>query len=89
MTGLFSLLNIIFEQPFDELVDQLNLSDDVSDSLVNFGGPYGLLLMLAEAIEGDDAAAIRAAIDMLGLDAGEVNRALLLAARDSDLVDLH
>jgi EAL and modified HD-GYP domain-containing signal transduction protein len=89
MTGLFSLLNIIFEQPFDELVDQLNLPDDVSDSLVNFGGPYGLLLMLAEAIEGDDAAAIRAAIDMLGLDAGEVNRALLLAARDSDLVDLH
>lgn len=89
MTGLFSLLNLIFAQPFEELLDQLNLPEAVSDSLENFGGPYGLLLMLAEAIEGDDPAAIRAAIDMLGLDAVDVNRALLMAIRDSDQVDLH
>lgn len=89
MTGLFSLLNLIFAQPFEELLDQLALPQDVSDSLVNFGGPYGLLLMLTEAVEGDDAAAIRAAIDMLGLDEAEVNHALLMAIRDSEKVDLH
>ena len=89
MTGLFSLLNLIFAQPFEELLDQLALPQDVSDSLVNFGGPYGLLLMLAEAVEDDDAAAIRAAIDMLGLDEAEVNQALLMAIRDSEKVDLH
>ena len=89
MTGLFSLLNPIFPQPFEELLDQVHLPDAVSDSLRNFGEPYGPLLRLAIALEGDDAMAIRDSAQLLGLTEPDVNRALLQAIRDSGRVDLH
>jgi c-di-GMP phosphodiesterase len=88
MTGLFSLLDLIFAQPLDELLDQLYLPEAVSDTLRNHGEPYGSLLRLTEAIEGDDAGAIRTRTSMLGLTAVDVNRALLLAIRDTDRVEL-
>jgi EAL and modified HD-GYP domain-containing signal transduction protein len=88
ITGMFSLLNLIFAQPFEELLEQLQLPKNVSTSLRNHGQPYGPLLGLAEAIEGDDAAVIRDCTQRLGLKQVDVNRALLLAIRETDRVEL-
>jgi EAL and modified HD-GYP domain-containing signal transduction protein len=89
MTGLFSLLDRIFAQPFEELLEQVNLPDAVSSALLNQGEPYGSLLKLAQAIEGEDPTAIRASAQLLGLKEVDVNRALLLAIRDADQIELH
>ena len=88
ITGLFSLLDVIFSQPFDELLEKIHLPDAVSDSLRNHSDPYGGLLHLAQMIEGDDPVAIRDAIQVLGLVEADVNRALLLAIRDADELSL-
>ena len=88
ITGLFSLLDVVFGQPFAELLTQLHLPETVADSLSGHGEPYGPLLRLAEAIEGDDAGAIRTCAQLLGLGERDVNRALLLAIRDADEVEL-
>jgi len=88
ITGLFSLLDVIFAQPFDELLGKMHLPDAVADSLRGRGEPYGALLNLAEAMEGDDAGAIRDLTQMLGLSTADVNRALLMAIRDTDLVGM-
>jgi|GEM_PF-403854 len=86
ITGLFSLLDVIFTQPFEELLEKMYLPDAVADSLDRRGEPYGLLLSLAEAMEGDDAGVIRDLTQLLGLSTADVNRALLMAIRDTDLV---
>jgi len=88
ITGLFSLLDVIFSQSFDELLEKIHLPDAVSDSLRNHTDPYGSLLRLAQAIEGDDATAVRDAINVLGLVEADVNRALLLAIRDAEQLSL-
>ncbi len=88
ITGLFSLLNLVFSLPFSELLDQLHLPEAVADSLLNHGEPYGALLKLAESIEGDDPGAIGTCTQFLGLGELDVNRALLLAIRDADEVEL-
>ncbi|MEQ1515454.1 MAG: HDOD domain-containing protein [Usitatibacteraceae bacterium] len=88
MVGLFSLLDLILGRPFSELLGQLHLADAVANSLRDHGEPYGPLLKLAEAIESDDAVAIREYTQSLGLDSGDVNRAVLMAIRDADRVEL-
>jgi len=86
ITGLFSLLDIIFAQPFDALLEKLHLPEAVSDSLRNHSEPYGSLLQVAQAIEGDDSAMIREVARDVGLKEEDVNLALLLAVRDADAV---
>jgi EAL and modified HD-GYP domain-containing signal transduction protein len=88
ITGLFSLLDLVFAQPFSELLDQLHLPEAVADSLTDHGEPYGALLRLAESIEGNDAQVVGICAQYLGLEQSEVNRALLLAIRDADEVEL-
>ena len=65
----------------------MHLPETVADSLSGHGEPYGPLLRLAEAIEGDDAGAIRTCARLLGLGECDVNRALLPAICDADEVE--
>jgi len=88
MTGLFSLLDRIFAQPFEELLSQMRLPDAVTQSLSGGDGPYGPLLRLAAAVEADDTVAIHACAAALHLDDADVNRALLQSIRDADRVEL-
>lgn len=86
ITGLFSLLDAIFAQPFDTLLEKLHLPEAVSDSLRNHSEPYGSLLHIAQTIEGDDSAMIRDGASVVGLKEDDVNRALLLAIKDANAV---
>lgn len=54
MTGILSLLEVLFETPMGEIVESLNLSDEVSRALLYRKGMLGDLLFLAEKLEVTD-----------------------------------
>jgi EAL and modified HD-GYP domain-containing signal transduction protein len=58
MTGVLSLIDVLFETSMDDVVRQLNLADDVRQALQERNGYLGLLLMLAERLEGNDFAGV-------------------------------
>ncbi len=61
MTGVLSLIDVLLETPMEEIVSQLNLSEDVRNALLNREGPLGVLLLLTEKLENmnfDDVASL-------------------------------
>jgi EAL and modified HD-GYP domain-containing signal transduction protein len=51
MTGILSLLDVLFEIPMEEIVAEFRLSDIVTSALLNREGELGGLLALAETLE--------------------------------------
>jgi EAL and modified HD-GYP domain-containing signal transduction protein len=49
--GVFSLLDKMFSEPFEELLGRLKLPDRVQESLVGSHGPYRPYLQIVEAVE--------------------------------------
>jgi EAL and modified HD-GYP domain-containing signal transduction protein len=58
MTGLLSLVDVLFEVTMEEMVNQLNLSDDIRQALLTREGPLGNLLLVAEKLEEADFHAV-------------------------------
>ena len=54
MTGILSLLDILYEVPMSEIVQSLHVTDEISDALLSRQGQLGLLLTLAEKVETTD-----------------------------------
>ncbi len=54
MTGILSLLESLYDIPTGQIADELNLSEEVQQALVNREGVFGRLLALAEALEQVD-----------------------------------
>lgn len=82
--GVFSLLDCMIGQPFDQLLKSIPVPQDVYQALASNSGRYVPYLELARAIEQASLFDIRAHAETLMLSAAEVNRALLralLAAR--------
>lgn len=63
MTGILSLLEILFETPMSEIISSLNLTDDVCAALLERAGDLGRLLLLAERIEMTDFDAVQPLLD--------------------------
>ncbi len=63
--GVFSLLPAILQLPMAQLLDQLNLSEPVTEALLYRQGLYGPILRLAESVEGEDAALLQRLCDDL------------------------
>ncbi len=59
MTGILSLLEVLFETPMVEIISHLNLSDEVTNALLHHSGQFGSLLTLAEKLEVTDFDAVR------------------------------
>ncbi|MES2321519.1 MAG: HDOD domain-containing protein [Pseudomonadota bacterium] len=55
MTGVFSLLDVLFEMPMDDIVTALKLVPDAADALLRRAGPLGDLLELTESAPVADA----------------------------------
>ena len=51
MTGILSVLEKVYDIPMDEVVQNLNLSDDVKSALTERQGELGKLLQVAELLE--------------------------------------
>ena len=58
VVGVFSLLDLLFDQPMEKLLEPLRIAATMRDALVKRDGPYMPLLLLAEAIEKADEARI-------------------------------
>ena len=52
LVGLFSMLDALLGVPMPVLVQQLDLSTDVAEALMNRAGVYGSALTLVESYEG-------------------------------------
>jgi len=77
--GVFSLLDRLLQQPFDELLANVPVPDRVQQALRGEGGPYQPYLDLVRALENESVFDIRECAEHLFLGPAEVNRALLQA----------
>lgn len=51
MTGILSLMDVLFETSMEDILQELNLSDAITGALLNRDGELGALLALAETLE--------------------------------------
>jgi c-di-GMP phosphodiesterase len=77
--GVFSLLDIMMGQPFEQLLKSIPVPQDVFDALVPGTGRYRPYLELVRAVEQESMFDIRNTAEALMLSAAEVNCALLRA----------
>jgi len=74
--GVFSLLDVMMGQPFEQLLKSIPVPQDVFGALVQGTGRYRTYLELVRAVEQESLFDIRNACEALMLSAAEVNRAL-------------
>ena len=75
--GVFSLLDRMFQKPFDELLSTLPVPADVHAALVEESGPYHCVLELVRTLEGGSGLDVRDHVQACNLSMRHVNRALL------------
>lgn len=52
--GLFSMLDVLMDQPLQDLLDKLPLADEISEALIGYNGNLGKLLAMVVAYERND-----------------------------------
>jgi EAL and modified HD-GYP domain-containing signal transduction protein len=77
--GVFSLLDRMMGQPFDELLKSVPVPASVQQALAEDAGPYQPYLELVRAVEGASLFDIRDNAERLMMSVGECNLALLRA----------
>ena len=85
--GVFSLLDRMLKQPFDELLRSVPVPERVRQALGSGDGPFAPYLELVRAIELGSAYDVRELAERLMLTQGEINRALLAAWRAAQQLD--
>ena len=66
MTGILSLMDVVFEMPQEEIVKELNLPAPVKAALLERDGELGHLLTLTEQLEQDDSNAVAQSLSRIG-----------------------
>ncbi|MCU0967639.1 MAG: HDOD domain-containing protein [Rubrivivax sp.] len=77
--GVFSLLDRMLKQPFDDLLKALPVPERVQHALLGRGGPFAPYLELVDAVERASVWDIRERAEPLLLGLADVNRATLAA----------
>ncbi len=72
MTGILSLLDVLFETPMDEIISNLNLNEEICAALLNRSGRLGELLSLAEKLELTDFDAVTPLLDRCDITLDEL-----------------
>lgn len=67
MVGILSILDSVYHLPMDEVLRNLNLSEDIRDALVHHGGEYGALLRMARLMETMNFDTLLSSLDHSGL----------------------
>jgi len=80
MTGLFSLLGVLFGLPLGEVLAPLALAEAVQAALLRREGELGALLALFEAAERGEWDNVAVRLDVLQLSHQDFNAAMLEAA---------
>lgn len=77
--GVFSLLDRMFKQPFEVLLESLPVPERVVQALVEESGPYHPYLNVVRAAEESSPYDFRSAADHLMMSVSEINRSMLRA----------
>jgi EAL and modified HD-GYP domain-containing signal transduction protein len=85
--GVFSLLDKLLRQPFEQLLDSVPVPDRVQQALRGDGGPYLAYLDLVRAVENELVFDIRECAERLFLRPQDVNAALLRALHTARQLD--
>ena len=80
MTGMFSLLGVLFGMPLTEVLAPLALGEAVHAALLRREGDLGALLMLFETAERGDQDSVAAQLETLQIPHDEFNQAMVDAA---------
>lgn len=80
MTGMFSLLGVLFGLPLDEVLQPLMISEAVQAALLSRGGELGALLALVEAAERGEHEAVCAQMQALQLAPADVSHIMVDAS---------
>jgi c-di-GMP-related signal transduction protein len=72
MTGILSVLEMVYAIPMDEVIRKLSLSDDIRDALVARQGELGRLLHLAELLEELEFDHLGTHLDEMGISLEDV-----------------
>ncbi|MBZ2208230.1 EAL and HDOD domain-containing protein [Massilia soli] len=80
MTGMFSLLGVLFGMPLCDALAPLAISNGVRAALLDRAGDLGALLALVESAERGDFADVAAKLAAFQLSAADFNDAVLEAA---------
>jgi EAL and modified HD-GYP domain-containing signal transduction protein len=80
MTGMFSLLGVLFGMPLTEVLAPLALGEAVHAALLRREGDLGTLLMLFETAERGDLDGVAAQLDALQIPRADFNLAMVDAA---------
>lgn len=81
MTGMFSLLGVLFGSPLPPLLQPLLLGEDMSAALLRGEGELGTLLHTWQAVESANAAPLLAYLSARGIPVQEYNRLLVQASQ--------
>jgi len=74
MTGMFSMLDVLFGMQLEEAVGTLNLPEPIKQALVDGDGPYYPYLALATACDHFDVEGIRTWSRRLGIPLRQINQ---------------
>ncbi len=88
--GVFSLLDCMMGQPFEQLLKSIPMPQDVVNALVHGTGRYRPYLDVVRAVERESLFDIRDTAEAVMLSVSEINHALLralIAARQLDGID--
>jgi hypothetical protein len=88
ITGAFSMLDVLLGVSIEKVLESMSLPEAIVDALLGHGGAYGPFLDLARVSESDDGKALAEQAAMLGLSAGQFNRAQMQALAFADAMDL-
>lgn len=77
LTGILSLLDVLYETPMSHVVESLNLSDEVADALLQREGQLGMLLLLTEKLEKTDFATVEKLLQALSINLDQLLEAQL------------
>jgi EAL and modified HD-GYP domain-containing signal transduction protein len=77
--GVFSTLDRMIGQPFDQLLKTIPVQESVAKALSDDTGPCAPFLALARAVEAESAYDVRECAETLMMSVGDVNRALAKA----------
>jgi EAL and modified HD-GYP domain-containing signal transduction protein len=72
MAGIFSLLDVLFDVPMEDIVSGLSLSEEIASALLMRHGDLGLLLSLAETLEQANFGAVESLLAVSGITIEEL-----------------
>lgn len=79
LVGVLSIIDLIMEKPKEEILEEINVSDDIRNAILNYEGIHGKLLKAIEFLENEMLDQVDEILKELGLSIEDLMQAQLNA----------